>query len=279
MKHGLGRGLSALMEEVAGTAPQSAPPRSIPVASIDPRPGQPRKYFDEAAMAELIASVKDSGILQPILLRPNRPDNGRYEIVAGERRWRAAQAAGLHEIPALIRDLDDNRAAQFAIVENVQRADLNPIEEADAYARLHFDHQFSHESIADGVGKSRSHITNMIRLRDLPEIVRDAVRTGKLTIGHVRPLIGRFDAEEIAAKAIAGGWTVRQVEAATKPNKSLPPPRVAPPRDENVAALEAQLGEALGLRVRIEGGVVALHYRDLDQLDLICARLGGEGRF
>lgn len=279
MKHGLGRGLSALMEEVAGTAPLSSPPRNIAIASIDPRAGQPRKNFDASAMAELVTSVRESGVLQPILIRPNRPDNGRYEIVAGERRWRAAQAAGLHEIPALIRELDDNRAAQFAIVENVQRADLNPIEEADAYARLYYDFHFSHENIADGVGKSRSHITNMIRLRDLPEPVLDAVRGGKLAMGHARALLGHADAEALAAKAIAGGWSVRQVEAAVKAGAPAKPKRASPPRDANVAALEAQLGEALGLRVRIEEGVVSLHYRDLDQLDLICARLGGEGRF
>jgi ParB family chromosome partitioning protein len=285
MKHGLGRGLSALMEEVAGTAPASAPPRNIPIASIDPRSGQPRKRFDEDAMAELVASVRDAGILQPILLRRNRPDNGRFEIVAGERRWRAAQAAGLHEIPALVRDLQDNQAATFAIVENVQRADLNPIEEADAYARLHYDFSFSHENISDAVGKSRSHVTNMIRLRDLPEPVLDAVRGGKLAMGHARALLGHPEAEALAAKAVAGGWSVRQVEAAVKSAKAPPrdaPERKAPERDANVAALENQLGDALGVKVRISGGApgeVTIHFTDLDQLDLICARLGGEGRF
>jgi len=279
MKHGLGRGLSALMEEVAGTAPLSAPPRNIAVASIDPRPGQPRKHFDEGAMAELVESIRHAGVLQPLLLRPNKPDNGRYEIVAGERRWRAAQAAGLHEVPALVRDLQDNQAAEFAIVENVQRADLNPIEEADAYARLHYDYHYSHENIAAGVGKSRSHVSNMIRLRDLPESVLHAVRGGKLAMGHARALLGHADAEALAAKAIAGGWSVRQVEAAVKVGVPAKSKRAAPQRDENVAALEAQLGEALGLRVRIEEGVVTLHYSGLDQLDLICARLGGEGRF
>ena len=282
MKHGLGRGLSALMEEVAGTAPLSAPPRNIPIASIDPRPGQPRKHFDEGAMGELIASVKDAGILQPILLRRNRPDDGRFEIVAGERRWRAAQAAGLHEIPALVRDLQDNQAATFSIVENVQRADLNPIEEADAYARLYYDFSFSHENIADAVGKSRSHITNLIRLRDLPVAVLDAVRGGKLAMGHARALLGHADAEALATKAIAGGWSVRQVEAAVKFAKAPGPRTPAAARDANVAALETQLGDALGVRVRISGGApgeVTIAFTDLDQLDLICARLGGEARF
>lgn len=279
MKHGLGRGLSALMDEVAGTAPSAVPPRDVPLASIDPRPGQPRKAFPSAAMEELIASIKEAGVLQPILLRRNRPDNGRFEIVAGERRWRAAQAAGLHEIPALIRDLQDNQAAVFSIVENVQRADLNPMEEAEAYARLFYDYSYSQENIADGVGKSRSHIANMIRLRDLPESVRDLVREGQLAMGHARALIGHPDAEDLAQRAAAGGWSVRQVEAAVRPAKAAAVRPAVPVRDTNVAALETQLGEALGLRVRIDDGAVTIQYADLDQLDLICARLGGEGRF
>lgn len=279
MKHSLGRGLSALMDEVAGTVPSAAPPRDVPLASIDPRSSQPRKAFPAAAMEDLVTSIKEAGVLQPILLRRNRPDNGRFEIVAGERRWRAAQAAGLHEIPALIRDLQDDQAAVFSIVENVQRADLNPMEEAEAYARLFYDYSYSQENIADGVGKSRSHIANMIRLRDLPESVRDLVREGRLAMGHARAMIGHADAEELAQRAVAGGWSVRQVEAAVRPAKAAATRPAAPVRDTNVAALETQLGDALGLRVRIDDGAVTIQYSDLDQLDLICARLGGEARF
>ena len=285
-KRGLGRGLSALMDEASGAVPPSSPPLDIPLARIDPHAGQPRKHFDEASLAELTDSIRQNGVLQPILVRPNRPDDGRYQIVAGERRWRAARAAGLHEIPALVRDLEDFAAAGFALIENVQRTDLNPMEEGEGYARLYYDHALPHDGIARMVGKSRSHVTNLIRLRDLPESVRDALRDGRLQMGHARALLGHADAEAIAQKAISGGWSVRQVEAATRKTVAAEPrePR-GPRRDINIVALEKQIAEALGSRVRVvEGatpgaGEVTLAYSNLDQLDRITARLTAEERF
>lgn len=295
---GLGRGLSALLEEMSGSitaqprpeqgvavAPDSAAhsmgAQMLSMALITPNPKQPRRHFDETAQADLIASVRRQGLLQPILVRPM--DGGRFEIVAGERRWRAAQAAQLHDVPVLVRRLNDEEAFEVAIVENVQRQDLNPIEEAEGYRRLIDDYHHTQEDISQIVGKSRSHVANMVRLLDLPEDVRRLVIEGKLTMGHARALLTSGDPSGIAARIVREGLSVRQVEALAKAprvSSRTASPRTENPRDADTEALERQLSQQLGLRVRLdfdgEGGRMTLHYSDLDQLDMLCQRLSGE---
>jgi len=294
---GLGRGLSALLEEMGSAV---APPRSeaaaasavpagdagssmgaqmLPMAMIAPNPKQPRRRFDETAQAELIASVKRQGLLQPILVRP--VDGGRFEIVAGERRWRAAQAAQLHDVPVLVRHLSDEEAFEIALVENVQRQDLNAIEEAEGYKRLIDDYGHTQEDIARIVGKSRSHVANMVRLLDLPDDVRELLIEGRLTMGHARALLTAPDPSGLARDVVQMGLSVREVEARSKKPRA---PRKAAPREAarsaDLESLESQLTEQLGLRVRLEfdgeGGRLTLFYSDLDQLDMLCQRLSGE---
>jgi ParB family chromosome partitioning protein len=288
---GLGRGLSALMDEVAAAGSSDAgraPPVAVPISRIVAHAGQPRRRFDVQAMTELTDSIRERGVLQPILVRPLADD--RYEIVAGERRWRAAQAAGLHEIPVVVRKLDDVEAYEIALIENIQRADLNPIEEAEGYARLIHDHGHTQEAVSKVVGKARSHIANLLRLLDLPELVRAMVVDGRLSMGHARALAATPDPVALANRAIAEGLSVRQVEAlARKPAAvELTPARArqaTSSRDPNLTALEAQIAEATGIRVTVavgetpEVGTVTLNYASLDQLDLICQRLGGGNRF
>jgi ParB family chromosome partitioning protein len=296
---GLGRGLSALLEEM-GSLPQAAavapgapplatmPPSSaadrlgaqmLGLALITPNPRQPRRHFDETAQADLIASVRRQGLLQPILVRP--VDGGRFEIVAGERRWRAAQAAQLHDVPVLVRSLSDEEAFEVALVENIQRQDLNPIEEAEGYRHLVDDYGHTQEDVGRLVGKSRSHIANLMRLLDLPADVRALVIEGKLQMGHARALLAATDPSALARRVVAEGLSVRQVEAAAKgdrPNSSPAGKRVAA-RSADIEALERQLAEQLGLKVRLdhegEGGRLTLYYSDLDQLDMLCQRLTG----
>ena len=229
---GLGRGLSALLEEMgsavapprtepgvapavpAGDAGSSMGAQMLPMAMISPNPKQPRRRFDETAQAELIASVKRQGLLQPILVRP--VDGGRFEIVAGERRWRAAQAAQLHDVPVLVRRLTDEEAFEVALVENVQRQDLNAIEEAEGYKRLIDDYGHTQEDIARIVGKSRSHVANMVRLLDLPDDVRELLIEGRLTMGHARALLTAPDPSVLARDVVQMGLSVREVEARAK---------------------------------------------------------------
>jgi len=296
---GLGRGLSALLEEMgsaavpprseAGAAAPAAPAadagssmgaQMLPMAMISPNPKQPRRRFDETAQAELIASVKRQGLLQPILVRP--VDGGRFEIVAGERRWRAAQAAQLHDVPVLVRRLTDEEAFEVALVENIQRQDLNAIEEAEGYKRLIEDYGHTQEDIARIVGKSRSHIANLVRLLDLPDDVRDLLIDGRLTMGHARALLTAPDPSALARDVVQMGLSVREVEArAKKPRaaRTKAAPRDAA-RSADLESLEGQLTEQLGLRVRLEfdgeGGKLILFYSDLDQLDMLCQRLSGE---
>ena len=281
-KSGLGRGLSALLDDVASPpSPTSPGVVRLPVADIAPNPGQPRRQFDEAAMAELTASVKAHGVLQPILVRPHA---GRHQIIAGERRWRAAQAAGLHEVPVVIRRLDDGQVAEIALIENIQRADLNAIEEARGYQRLIAEFGHTQAVLADIVGKSRSHITNLLRLLDLPASVQALVESGALSMGHARTLVGAANAEELAERAIKQGLSVRALEALVAGNKAKPKaPRAAPAptaNDPNSDALEEQLAEALGMPVALQvapgasSGSLTIRFADLDQLDLLCARLG-----
>jgi ParB family chromosome partitioning protein len=284
---GLGRGLSSLLGEVAQEAPVTggvAPARGgiqmMPVSSIEPHLDQPRRHFDEEALDELAASIKQRGLIQPIVVRPH---GHRYQIVAGERRWRAAQRARLHEIPVIVRDFNDAETLEVALLENIQRRDLNAIEEAEGYRRLMEEFGHSQEALSKLVWKSRSHIANLLRLLALPEGVRQLVETGQLSMGHARALIGSADPEALAREVIERGLSVREVEKLARFGK---PGRERQGRLEikgagaDIEALERQLGDMLGLKVRIthkpDGGTVALSYSTLDQLDMICQRLSGE---
>ena len=284
---GLGRGLSALLDEAVRTpreasdagAPDRGGVQEIELVLIRPNPNQPRKQFDQSALDELAQSISAQGVLQPILLRP--VEHG-FEIIAGERRWRAAQQAHLHRIPALVRSLDDAATAEVALIENVQRADLNAIEEAEAYKQLivHFAH--SQDEVGRLVGKSRSHVANLLRLLDLPEDVRLLLLRGDISMGHARAIATSPRASEIAANIVRDGLSVRQVEQLARADKPVRPGATpsARPVDADLAALDRQLGDLLGLRVKVahgkSGGTVALHYSTLDQLDMICQRLSGE---
>lgn len=280
---GLGRGLSALLEEM-GSAPPSAETDArsaslLPVASITANPTQPRRLFDEAALSELADSIRTRGVLQPILVRPM--ENGRYEIVAGERRWRAAQMAGLHDIPVVVRSFTDMDGFEAAIIENVQRADLNSIEEAQGYQKLIRDFGHTQEMVSAVTGKARSHVANLLRLLDLPDDVQTLVRMGLLSLGHAKAVMQAKDPSALAKDIAAQGLTVRQAEEAARRSMGVAAPRPQPTmrRDPELDALEAQLGEALGIQVSIEArgkrGTITLKFSDLDQLDTIIARLQG----
>lgn len=282
---GLGKGLSALL----GDAPrplQSAPAQSssdgvreVEVARIKPNPDQPRVHFDAASLDELAQSIAERGVLQPILLRA---DGDGFQIIAGERRWRAAQRARLHSIPAIVRDIDAGTTAELALIENIQREDLNAIEEADGYRQLIERHGHTQEALARIVHKSRSHVANLLRLVDLPEPVRQALMRGDISMGHARAVAASPDPEEMTREIIAKGLSVRQAEARAKRAKRGPGELVLTDRspDADLAALERQLGDMLGLKVQVahkgKGGAVTLHYSSLDQLDMICQRLSGE---
>ena len=282
---GLGRGLSALMGEVAREQPVSGAAttggvQSISVASIRPYPGQPRRHFDDAALDELAASIGARGLIQPIVVRPHA---GGYQIVAGERRWRAAQRARLHEVPVIIREFSESETLEVALIENVQREDLNAIEEAEAYQRLIGEFGHTQEALGRLVHKSRSHVANLLRLLDLPATVRDAVADKRLSMGHARALITAADPETLAAEVIRRGLSVRETEKlarGAKPGPARPGPIEIKGADADIAALERQLSDLIGLKVQIVhgagGGSVTLAYSSLDQLDMICQRLSGE---
>ena len=272
----LGRGLSALMDEVTPAATRTV----LPLADIVANARQPRRRFDAAAMDELIASVRERGVLQPILVRPVGSEAGRrrYEIVAGERRWRAAGAAQLHEMPVVIRDLDDAAAFEIALIENIQRADLNPIEEAEGFQRLMADHGHTQEGLAKIVGKARSHVANLLRLLDLPSDVRIMVADGQLAVGHAKALMTAADPLALAQRARDEGLSVRQVEALGRRTAGAPRARSTAERDADLAALEHRLGEALGMPVSLAmatppAGTLAVAFSTLDQLDLLCRLL------
>ena len=286
---GLGRGLSALLgdlprEDAAPSGEGGRGPTLLPVGAIDANPDQPRRRFDDAAMAELAESIAARGLLQPIVVRPR---GGRYQIVAGERRWRAAQRAGLHEIPVVIKDIPDSSTLELALVENIQREDLNPIEEASSYQRLMRDFGHSQDELGRIVNKSRSHVANLVRLLELPAAVRDMVAEGRLTMGHARALVTAADPEALARRVEAQGLSVRQTEELARADKGVARKSRArgkaasePVVDADVAALERQLGDTLGLRVQIahseNGGTVTISYSTLDQLDMLCQRMSGE---
>ena len=297
----LGKGLGALLGEArreeplvgrSSDADEREAPRAtsmspseglanLSVAAIEPHPEQPRRHFDDDALNELADSIGKRGVIQPVIVRPL--GEGRYQLVAGERRWRAAQKAQLHEIPALIRHLDERDVMAIALIENIQREDLNPVEEARAYQRLAED--LPAASIATLVGKSRSHVVNMQRLLALPPAVLDHVEAGRLDMGHARALIGHPEAEALAEKAVADKLSVREVERLARKG-GAPARRQAraardPAQDADIAAVQNHLEEFLGLTVRIatdadpRSGAVTIRYRTLDQLDLICQRLTG----
>ena len=282
-RRGLGRGLSALLGE-AQDIPHAVEPaegvRAIPIELVHRNPDQPRRHFPDEEIAELEASIRDKGILQPILVRPSPRTEGEYEIVAGERRWRAAQKAGLRVIPALIRILDDDHAFEIAIVENVQREDLNAMEEAQAYASLMRRMAYTQDKAAGAVGKSRSHVANTLRLLQLPESVQDHVLYGRLTAGHARAILSAADPEALAQVIVDKGLSVRDAEALAKPSagtaKKASGPRKAP-KDTDTAALESDLEDVLGMSVDITdrggAGEVRIKYATLEQLDDLCRRL------
>jgi ParB family chromosome partitioning protein len=286
----LGRGLNALLGDIA---PEAVPTtgggeapgiRMLPVGALTPQPGQPRRVFDEAALEELAQSIAARGVLQPILVRPH----GRnYQIVAGERRWRAAQRARLHEVPVIVRELDDADTFEIALLENIQRRDLNAVEEADAYKRLINEFGHTQEALAKLVHKSRSHIANLLRLLDLPEFVLSLLTQGKIDMGHARALIGVPDVERLAADVVARGLSVRETERLAKAAKGDGAPSGhggggggGSGRNADIAALERQLTDVIGLGVKItygaKGGTLTVTYSTLDQLDMVCQRLTGE---
>ncbi|MBA2589926.1 MAG: ParB/RepB/Spo0J family partition protein [Alphaproteobacteria bacterium] len=274
---GLGRGLSALIgDEVAavkGEAVAKKDTRTLPVAFLQPGKYQPRKTFDEQPLADLAASIKEKGVLSPILVRPVGAD--RYEIVAGERRWRAAQIAKLHDVPVVIREMPDGEALEIAIIENVQRADLNAVEEGLAYKQLIEQFDRTQDQVAQQVGKSRSHIANTIRLLGLPQQILTWLREGKLTAGHARTLLGAADPEEQARMLIEGGLNVRQAEQRSVKKKK---PGGKPAKDPNINDLESSISNRLGLKVQIvhkgdKGGEMKITYKSLEQLDELTRRL------
>lgn len=280
---GLGKGLSALLEEMDSAPPSDrVEPKSaslLPIASITANPLQPRRMFDEMAMAELADSIRIKGVLQPILVRPTA--DGRYEIVAGERRWRASQMAGLHEIPVVVRNFSDIDGFEAAIIENVQRTDLNPIEESQGYQRLVEEFGHTQEMVAAVTGKARSHVANLLRLMNLPEDVQTLVKLGLLSLGHAKAVMQAKDPSALAKEIASHGLTVRQAEQAARKSQGIAAARPAASsrRDPELDSLEAQLADALGIEVAIEArgkrGTVTLKFSDLDQLDMIIARLQG----
>jgi ParB family chromosome partitioning protein len=273
---GLGRGLSALIGDEAAPTRGEVPAkgsRTLPVAFLKPGRFQPRKAFADEALAELAASIREKCVLTPILVRPLGTDS--YEIVAGERRWRAAQLAKLHDVPVVVRDLADAEALEIAVIENIQRADLNALEEAAAYQELMDRFGRTQEQVAQDVGKSRSHVANSVRLLRLPEPVKQWLREGKLTAGHARTLLSAADPEAAAREILTGQMSVRQAERRS-PKKTKPGGK--PPKDPNLADLEASISNKLGLKIQIihkgdKGGEVRIAYSSLEQLEEITRRL------
>ena len=289
-KRGLGRGLDSLLGDAIRDRPTSAPAqpdgssiRMLSISALTPHPDQPRRHFAQGALEELVQSIRQRGIIQPIVVRP-APSGKGYQIVAGERRWRAAQRASLHEIPAIVRDFEDGEALEIALIENVQREDLNPIEEAEAYHRLTEEFGHSQKALASLVDKSRSHVANLMRLLDLPAPVRAMMLEDRLQMGHARALIGHDAAETLALRIEKDGLTVREVERIVRQAKGGPtaPRRSAKPvqqSDPDIVALQNQLGDLLGLDIVIQSegvsGKMTIRYGSLDQLDMLCQRLSG----
>src|SRR5262245_31077672 len=274
----LGRGLAALIGDMAAETSVDRPrgQRRLPTAALRPNPRNPRRAFPNAELDELVASLRERGIIQPIVARPVQGAADVYEIIAGERRWRAAQRAGFHEVPVVIIEANDAEALQLAIIENVQRADLNPLEEAEGYRALIEEFGNSQDEIAKVVGKSRSHVANTLRLLKLPEFVKTAIRAGRLSAGHARALIGHPEPERIARQIIERGLNVRQVEALAR-DQGKAHERAPRQKDADTIAMEKHVSDALGLAVTVDhrssGGAVHIKYRSLDQLRDIVRRL------
>ncbi|GGD21472.1 chromosome segregation DNA-binding protein [Sinisalibacter lacisalsi] len=289
---GLGRGLSALMADVASdsaTDEEGAPvvrraDQMVPIDQIEPNPDQPRRTFTPADLDDLAASIREKGVIQPLILRPNPKREDTYEIVAGERRWRAAQMARLHEVPALIRDYSDTEALEVAIIENIQRSDLNAIEEAAGYRELMERFGHTQEKLAAALGKSRSHIANILRLLNLPVDVQTFLKEGQITAGHARALVAADDPSSLARQIVAKGLSVRETEKLLKSKKTgekEPKKRAPQSKDADTVALEKDLSAAMGMKVIIdhkpgqEAGKLTIEYASLDDLDDVCRKLGG----
>ncbi len=280
----LGRGLAALIGDMAGAdgariGEAAGGVKRLPVDFIAANAANPRRDFDADQLEELTSSIREKGVMQPLLVRPTRDPN-RFEIIAGERRWRAAQKAGLHEVPVIVREVDDKEALELAIIENVQRVDLNPLEEAQGYGQLIDQFSYTQQDLAQVIGKSRSHVANTLRLLRLPEDVRGMLARGELTAGHARTLITADDPATLARRIVDGGLSVREAEQLSQQRSaSKGTPRTKPAKDPDTTALERRLSDALGLAVAIdhkgEGGKLEIRYRTLEQLDGICAKLTG----
>ena len=283
-KSRLGRGLASLIGDAPVTQPRIPPEgeqRMVPIEQIRAGKLNPRKTFKEDELAELADSIREKGLVQPILVRPEPGSSNGYEIVAGERRWRASQRAGLHTVPVIVRDLADQEVLDLAIIENVQRADLNPIEEAAGYQELIERYAYTQERLAEVIGKSRSHLANTLRLLKLPTSVQSMVENGKLTAGHARALVGREDAEAMAERIIESQLNVRDVEALVQAGtEAVQTTRRVRDKDADTKAFEKELADMLGLKVEIrrgsgESGVLQIKYGNFDQLEYIRLRLMG----
>ncbi len=288
-RRGLGRGLSALMADIDvassdssdGEAPR--PEALVPIERIEANPDQPRRSFNTESLEELAGSIAQRGIIQPLILRQHPEKNEHYQIVAGERRWRAAQMAQLHEVPAIIREFDDIEVLEVAIIENIQRADLNPVDEASGYRQLMDRFGHTQEKMAEALGKSRSHIANALRLLNLPQDVQGHLAEGRLSAGHARALVANPNASELAQQILKKGLSVRETEALVrKPEGRSGPKAGTVEKDADTRVLEQELSSALGLRVSIDhkagtaGGKMTISYRSLEQLDDLCRRLSGD---
>ncbi|GAD56253.1 chromosome (plasmid) partitioning protein ParB / stage 0 sporulation protein J [Limimaricola cinnabarinus LL-001] len=284
---GLGRGLSALMADVTqdqSTAEQARrPDMMVPIENIRPNPDQPRRHFDETALDELAASIREKGVIQPLIVRRDSSREGYFEIVAGERRWRASQLAKLHELPVLIREYSDTEVLEVAIIENIQRADLNAIDEAAGYRQLMDRFGHTQEQLASALGKSRSHIANLMRLLSLPDDVQEMLTSGQLTAGHARTLVGNEQASSLARQMLLKGMSVRDAESLVRKPGKAPTVRSArkSSKDADTVQIESDISATLRMPVSIdhdpqgEGGKVTLRYRDLEQLDDLLRLLSG----
>ncbi len=279
-RRGLGRGLSALLGEdgLLGNGTEEGV-RTVPIESLEPSPLQPRRDFGEEELAQLADSLRRHGLLQPLLVRPSRGAGGGFEIVAGERRWRAAQKAGIFELPVVVRELEDREVVQLALVENLQREDLDPLEEAEAYRRLIEEFGHTQEEVASAVGRSRSHVANTLRLLALPDVIRGMLRAGRISAGHARALLGAADPAALARMVVDRGLNVRRTEELARAERERPARRRRPPPDPDVEAAAASLSRLLGLEVAIRpqgrGGRLIIRYSDPEQLENLRRRLAG----
>ncbi len=283
----LGRGLAALIGDMATMegariAESSGGQKRLPVEFLIANRANPRRDFDTDQLEELTNSIREKGVMQPLLVRPSSDPN-QFEIIAGERRWRAAQRAGLHDVPVIVREVDDKEALELAIIENVQRVDLNPLEEAMGYDQLIEQFSYTQQDLAQVIGKSRSHVANTLRLLKLPQDVRDMLSRGELTAGHARTLITADDPLGLARQIVGGGLSVREAEALSQRGANSNKKREATekaPRDADTVALEKRLSDAIGMAVSIDhkdsGGRVEIRYRTLEQLDLLSLKLSGQ---